>query len=281
MKQWRYYNHAIIPISAPHEEINTADIYNGNLWRQFPRALLIRWTSEWDCKQETNWWYTICDKPFNIDDLKAKRRYVINKGKKNFYVRVINPSDFGTELYRVYVAAVKSYPPKNQMLSSFEDFNNGLKSRYAKQGGCVYAAFQFETNKLCAYAVVVKHDSYFDLDSQKADPDYEKMEVNAALIAAILEDNVNALSSGAYCNDGARSVNHETHFQEYLEKYFGFRKAYCKIHLAYRPSFRLLVFLFYPLRKLLLLVDNVRIFHLINSVLSMEELQRNSNNSQM
>lgn len=46
------------------------------------------------------------------------------------------------------------------------------------------------------------------------------------MVARILEDNNDRLNKGFYINDGARSIRHETAFQDYLEKYFGFRKAY-------------------------------------------------------
>lgn len=40
------------------------------------------------------------------------------------------------------------------------------------------------------------------------------------MVAAILEDNNHKLSTNYYINDGARSIRHETAFQDYLEKIF-------------------------------------------------------------
>ncbi len=69
------------------------------------------------------------------------------------------------------------------------------------------------------------------------------------MVARILEDNNDSLNKGFYINDGARSIRHETAFQDYLEKYFGFRKAYCKLHIAYRFPVNIAVKLLYPFRK--------------------------------
>lgn len=30
---WKYYNHAVVPTTAPHEEPNMLPIKNGNIWK--------------------------------------------------------------------------------------------------------------------------------------------------------------------------------------------------------------------------------------------------------
>ena len=79
---------------------------------------------------------------------------------------------------------------------------------------------------------------------------------------------------GKYICDGARSISHETNFQDYLEKYFGFRKAYCKLHIAYNPRVKWIVKMLFPFRKMLHRFDQIGFVHQINSVLYMEELCR-------
>ena len=65
--------------------------------------LLARWTSDWDCGYETEWWYCIKDTPFDISTLKSKRRYEINKGNKNFEVREINQDQNGDNNFNIEV----------------------------------------------------------------------------------------------------------------------------------------------------------------------------------
>lgn len=92
---WQYYNHAAVPTTAPHETPDISSITNDNIWKiKGGTPLLARWTTDFDCSYETNWWYVIKDTPFNISELKAKRRYEINKGIKNFEVKQIDPCEF-------------------------------------------------------------------------------------------------------------------------------------------------------------------------------------------
>ena len=51
-------------------------------------------------------------------------------------------------------------------------------------------------------------------------------------------------------SNGARSVSHETNFQDFLLK-FGFGQQYCALRLAYTPLLALAVRGFYPWRGLL------------------------------
>lgn len=107
---WRYYNRALIPSTAPHEDVIPLEKGCWSGWGIKKIPLFARWTTEFDCGYETNWWYVIKDTPFNISELKAKRRYEINKGTKNFDVRIINPIDYVEEIYAVFSAAYSSWP---------------------------------------------------------------------------------------------------------------------------------------------------------------------------
>ena len=138
----------------------------------------------------------------------------------------------------------------------------------------VYICFIRETNEAAGYAVVKNGDGYCAFQSQKVKPSLEKYQVNAALVHAILSRYADRLGSGFYICDGARSVNHITHFQDYLEKYFGFRKAYCRLHMYYRLPVRLGVRLLYPFRRLIHKRKNNRLLHQLSAVLRMEEIRR-------
>lgn len=236
--------------------------------------LLARWTTDWDCGYETNWWYEICDRPLNIMDLKSDRRYKINKGNKNFSVREINPCEYAKSLYEVHTKAIESYPQKNRSYFTYENYYQYILNLENDERIKVYAAFFKETNKLCGFIIGTFHDQYFELTSQKADPEYEKYQVNAAMVYGFLTDNAELLGRGIYCNDGERSINHETNFQDYLEKYFGFRKAYCELNIAYNPKVKWIVKLLYPFRRVFQLLVNISIFHKINGVMKMEEIAR-------
>lgn len=271
MKTWKYYKHAMIPTTAPHEEVETQEIYKKQFWRENRSALLARWTTDWDCGYATNWWYVIKDTPFEVSSLKSKRRYEINKGKKNFSVRRIDATKYADEIFDVTVAAYSSWPEKYRPNPDKETF---LKSLNSWSELMVYGAFSVEDKKLYGYAYLKEHDTYYDFVSLRVAPEAERAGINAAIVAEILEDyNQNGQFSKYIC-DGARSISHETNFQDYLEKYFGFRKAYCKLHIAYNPRIKLAVKVLFPFRKILHKFDEIDFIHQINSVLYMEELCR-------
>ena len=272
--KWTYYNHAVIPKTAPHEKPDMRPIENGDIWKiggGYP--LLARWTTEFDCNRETNWWYVIKDTPFDISALKAKRRYEVNRGKKYFRVEKINPLEYKEDLYNVQTAAFSAYPKKYSPIVDKKSFLSGVE-KWGKF--MVFAAFFRESGEMGGYALLSQENpDCVEFNVLKTKPKYEKLSVNASLVAEILSFYHEYLLNGGYICDGARSINHETHFQEYLEKYFGFRKAYCKLQIRYNPKIGWLIKALFPLRKLLLAFDGVGLIHSVNGVMKMEEFCRN------
>ncbi len=271
---WKYYNHGAIPSTPPHEEPDLLPLEDESIWRiDGGTPLLARWTTDFDCGYETNWWYVIKDTPFDISQLKAKRRYVINKGKKNFYVKQINPLIYKEDLFEIQRDAYAVYPKKYRPEVNKESFLENLQqwSQFV-----VFGAFFRDTEKLVGYALMVESsDSCVDFKALKVKPDYEKYSVNAALVDGVLKDYQLFLTDGKFICDGSRNVNHETSFQDYLEKYFGFRKAYCKLHIVYNPKIEWIIKILFRFRKVLLKLDGIKLVHQINSVLRMEEIRRN------
>ncbi len=276
---WKYYNGALIPTSAPHEEVDTSKIVSGEIWKEFSKQkpYFARWTSNFDCKQETEWWYVIKDSPFEINKLKAKRRYEINKGLKTFDVKIVDPKEYTEEICNVQIAAFNAYSKKYRPTVNKEKFVKEINS-WDSPNIRVYGAFHKETNELCGYAYLKENKGRSDFNVLKTKPKYEKYGLNAALIYKVLEDFSDKLSKGYYICDGERVISHETNFQNYLEKYFNFRKAYCELHIAYNPKFKWLIKILYPFRKLLKLFDGIGFVHKINSVLMMEGIVRRQKN---
>ena len=271
---WKYYNHIATPVTPPHKNPDISAISDGKIWRAQEGGvpLLARWTTAFDCGHESNWWYVIKDTPFDISTLKAKRRYEIKRGLKNFDVKIINPSDYKEELYRIQTAAYSAYPKKYRPKIK--------KGRFIEQVAnwsdfTVFGAFFKASGLMEGYAYLVETaNDFIEFRVLKTNPDFEKYSINAALVEKILSYYEKYLAHHGIICDGSRSVYHETHFQDYLEKYFGFRKAYCDLHIVYNPRIKPLITLVYPFRKFLLKLDENRIVHQLNAVLKMEELAR-------
>lgn len=265
---WKYYNHAAMPTAAPHEKINMSPINNGSIWK-IGGALLARWTTDFDCGYETNWWYVIKDDPFDVSKLKSKRRYVINQGIKNFEVKIINPIDYKKQLYEIQVAAFSVYPPKYRPHVDEKTFNQSIDNW---NNAVVFGAFFRETGELCGYSLINEHADWAGFSVQKTNPAFEKYQINAALVYGILEKYNSKLGNNFYICDGEKNILHETAFQEYLEKYFSFRKAFCKLNLVYRKPIGVAVAVLMPFRRILNRLDGILPIQKISAVLQMDSI---------
>lgn len=230
---WRYYNHALLPISAPNIEPDTAGIERGSFWKNDKgKAIMARWTSDYDCKHETEWWYVVKDDSYDISQLKSKRRYEINKGKKAFTVSVINAKEYIPEIIFILSKAYEEYPAHYRPIVQEEKVVQEIAGWGPEFR--IFGAFSVELNQLCGYAMCIEYESYVNFAMLKVLPECERNGINAALVDGILEHYNGKLSKEYFICDGERSLFHETNFQDYLEKYFGFRKAYCKLHIKHR-----------------------------------------------
>lgn len=263
------YNHALIPTTLPHEEAYVTQELEKELNKSKIRGypILARWTSDFDCNEKTNWWYVIKDTPFDISKIKAKRRYEINKGMKFFSVRKINAFDYSKELFAVTAKAYTAWPEKYRPVITQEQFNMSIKSW---DKAIVYGGFDKDNQELVSYAVLFEHLSCVLFLILRSNPESEKKAINAAMVEQIVSDYNDKLGEdGFYICDGARAIRHETAFQDYLEKYFEFRKAYCRLNIRYRRPFGIAVKILYPFRNII--SKNGKMGNLIYSVLKMEE----------
>ena len=71
MNNWRKYNGALIPLTPPHIEVDIADIKKRI---EEEGTYFARWTSNFDCKQETEFWYVICDEKLEMSDYSKNTR---------------------------------------------------------------------------------------------------------------------------------------------------------------------------------------------------------------
>ena len=278
INDWKYYNHGVVSSKAPHEIPNLSPIEDGSIWHiDGKHPLMVRYTTDWDCGYDTGWWYCIKDTPFDISALKTKRRYEITKALRFFEVKEINPVNYCDAMANVQKLAYSAYPPKYRPVFNSEVFKQNIEimSKGIDNGKLkVFGAFCKQTNVLAGYSCVNINSSYLAFSYQRAIPAFEKNNVNAALVYGILETFGNVLSKNYYISDGSRSINHETHFQDYLEKYFGFRKCYCKLHTNYPLGVKALISLIFPLRNCIHYFSSFSSLHKISAILKMEEIAR-------
>ena len=240
--QWLNYGLYLMPDTYPHETPHFDRIKWGG-----GTALLARWTEDFDCDEETQFWWIIMDRPFDISELKAKRRYEINKGNKNFYVKVIRPSEFKDELYDVHMESLKGY--EHPQFVSREIFYKKIEI-WENCSNCIFfGVFSKTGDRLCGYSDVYDNGKYIPISSLKTRVSCERDNVNFALVNGIVDHFAEKVKNGSYLCDGSRNVLHDTNFQNFLIKYFGFRKAYCNLKIRYRGVMKILFPLLFLFRN--------------------------------
>ena len=233
--------------------------------------LLARWTTDWDCGFETNWWYCIRDGKFSLEELSpSSRKHIRQALKHNSVIRAKIEEPLFDELYRLYSEATSHY----ELADNIQDKENFISGLIAREKFVdLFLAYNLE-NELLAYMTVRPEDGWVEIETAKFGDKALKAQSSNALYYTLLDYYLNE-KKVRYVSSGSRSINHQTGTQEYKERVFGYRKAYCCLHVKYRPSVVLLVKLAFPLRSILIKFDKHTIIHQLNAVLKMEEIVRN------
>ena len=232
--------------------------------------LLARWTDQFDCGYETNWWYVIKEKPYDPETLSSGARKHIRQALKKCCVRQIDPEAYVEQMYACYTTAHQRYK-NGSAAESYEQFRKSCLQR--RNGRIFWAGFTADTEQLIGYMIVYEKDIYVEIAAAKFHAEYLRYCVSDAIYAMILQYYLNERGY-RYVSSGERNINHQTNTQEYKIRRFGYRKAYCKLNIAYAPKVRWLIGLLYPFRKLLRVFDRIGMVHMLNAVLKMEEIRR-------
>ncbi len=201
---WVQWNRVLLPNKQPHEDIDVSELDNKDIWREGNvgyRALVARWTSDFDSEQETNWWYCLKDSPFDLNTLKAKYRYEITKSQRNFDVRPFDPEKCIDEFFFVTKAAAEGYPEKYRPQITLEYVRDYAKWKDVRFLG----AFLLKDNeseysgKLCGYIVLKEVKECVSLVALKVIPALQKKGVNAALMMEVFNMYNDYIVRGGMC----------------------------------------------------------------------------------
>lgn len=268
---WRKYRGALIPIEPPHlQDIDSREVRK-ELLKQ--KAFLARWVSDWDCGKVTEWWYCIRDEKIYLDRLSSKQRYRINRGYKNCELFKLSSLDENilNEIYECALDAYSDYPVKYRPVLVKKNFIDGVKKNFSQ--GDFWISRDKDTGIVSGYAYCIPMLNMVDLSVVKTRPAYQKKEVNAVLAYKICEYYLNERNFLYIC-DGSRNIAHETNYQDFLVRNIGFRYAYCKLHIVYRPVVKLIVNILYPFRNVLSFFSGNKYIYNICCILKQEKFAR-------
>ena len=166
----------------------------------------------------------------HINIAKKKHRYFIRQGLKKFDIAVIALEEWGDKLVEIL----------NTIRTEEYGLPASSESLPTEKWITYFGVFEKGTSNLVGWANVVERSGSLELCSLKTLYRYRKDSINAALIYWILDYYKDQIGR-KYITNGTRSINHSTQFNEFLERMFGFRKAYCTLVIVYRPIMKVLV----------------------------------------
>jgi hypothetical protein len=271
---WKYYIHAAIPTTAPHEKADIRPLMDKTIWKMNGNPFFARWTENFDCGYETEWWYCIKDEPFDINQVKSKRRTEIRKGLKLNKVKVVKAIDYIDDIFQIQSECYNDYPEQYR-----PEYNYEIARKLCltwDMNHIVYIAFSEDTGEATGFACVEICGDYVNYEILKVPNRHKNLQVVTALTYEILMDMLNNRKYRYVC-DGSRNLVHQTNFMDYLVKQFAFRYAYCDLKMEYKPIIKPVIKALYPFRSLIDKHSKNKWLYNINAVLKMEQIARKCN----
>lgn len=261
IEKYRCYKGAWIFAHDPHLEQQLSESQKKALLKK--GGLMIRNSFDFDCVDETSFWYVIKDSFGGMEELSVKMRNQVNKCFKTMNVKQISQDKLLIEGYDVLVSALDSYKVR-AIPPTRDKFEARIKhSSENEYWGC----FDIVTGRLVAFCMNAVTKDSCDYRTMKALPEYQK---KYAYYGLIYEMNRYYLEERKvkYVNDGGRSITNHSNVQPFLIDKFNFKKAYCRFEITYKWWLGLAINIFYPFRKVIKLRQ-------LDALLKMEAMARN------
>ena len=269
MKNWRRYNGALIPLNPPHIEVDTNGVEE-KIRKE--NVFFARWTSNFDCSKETEFWYVICDKFIPFDKLSRNTRNNVRRGLKRCQVKKVSHQFIMENAYPIYRKAFDNYQghlsPDNEdeFLKEYVTYND-------KNIWDFWVVFEKESLEMIAFSRNKIEFNQCELCTTKFHPKFQRKYYPSEALFYTMNQYYLEEKRFMYVNDGARSISHETNIQEFLIQKFKFRKAYCKLNIVYSRYIKSLILLVYPFRWLIKFI-NFGLFIKLNILIRQESIRR-------
>ena len=223
---------------------------------------LVRNTYDFDCGEETGFWYVVKDSFGGLEELSSKMRNQLRRSMANYTFRPMTRDELLAMGYEVHRAAAEGYKVKASVPTK-EDFRNeiihGPENEY-------WGSFDKADGHLAAFAKNIAYEQMCDYSVMKARPDDLSHYPYYGLIHTMNEHYLKERGM-KYVNDGGRSITEHSNIQPFLMQKFHFRKAYCRINIVYQPWLAVMVKALYPFRKWIPVAS-------VRSLLRQEEMTR-------
>ena len=227
-------------------------------------GLMVRNIYDFDCEEETSFWFVIKDNIEDISELPFSARRNIRRSLRLYNIRKVDLEDFSKVAFPIISSAQKSYKVGCRVMDRKE--YDDMIGKYRNDGDKdFWIVERKDTKEVVAVSINrIKTDSC-EYDDMKCLPEAlkDRSYPYYGLIFTmnryyLLEKNMK------YVSDGSRSVSEHSNIQDFLMHNFGFRKAYCKLNIYRKLWLFVVIKVLFPFRNMLPIGK-------IRSVLRMEE----------
>ena len=261
MNGYRLYKQAWVFSRDPHLE---RQLNKNEIQKLLNKGgLMVRNTYDFDCDEETSFWYVIKDHFGGMEELSSKMRNQVKRCFKTMYIKKIAAAELLKNGYEVFVAASNNYKLKS-VPPSYEEFKLRINNMEENE---FWGCFDKTTDQLVAFSMNAVSEESCEYRTMKAIPEYQKLYAYYGLIYEMNRYYLEELGL-RYVNDGSRSVTNHSNIQPFLINKFNFKKAYCHLHIEYKKWFGLFIKTLYPFKRFIKIKQ-------LEALMHMEAIQRN------
>ncbi len=265
IQNFELYKHAWVDKRAPHhgEKLRQDELRlllsNG--------GILVRNTYDFDCKEETSFWFVIKDTFGGMEELSSKKRNQVRKSLKTYDVRRVSAEELLSVGLPIYQEACESYRVKTSVVTD-EDFRARILACEKEGSSDYWCVYRKDTAEAVALAINTRYTDCCEYNSMKCKPSvmHNSTYPYYGLIYEMNRYYLDELKL-KYVNDGARSITEHSNIQPFLIDTFHFRKAYCKLQIVYKWWMKIIVDTLYPLRSVVPILP-------VKAILRMESFVR-------
>lgn len=242
------YRHAWRFAKAPDDEPQLSDSQCKTLLRK--GGWLVRNTYDFDCKEETEFWYIIKDTFGGMEEHSQNERKKLRHAFRSFEFKLIDIELVRKQAYPILKATFVDYDVTDRPMD--EDVFNAYLDNCSKEDFDFWGAFDIATHELVGFCAVRVFGDSCEYGLIGFEPRYKH---NATYpyygffykMTEYYLDN----QKFRYVVDGARSITEHSNIQPFLEQNFNFRKAYCKLKIRYKWWFGIIVRMLLPFRNII------------------------------
>lgn len=254
-KAWRYDG-------APHEEPHLKK----EEWQALLKkgGLIVRNTYDFDCQEETLFWYIVKDSFNGLDEYASNERNKIRRSNNVLTFKKVGVDLLKSEGWNILKATYDDYAVSDRTMNEtvFQDYLSSCEKRDYDYWGV------FDDGRLVGFCTVwlwLPDSCEYGLIGMLPEYKHNNTYPYYGLFHQ-LNDYYLGEKGFRYVTDGARSITEHSNIQEFLVDNFGFRKAYCQLEVHYIWWMRIAVKMLYPFRKIITLPR-------VKAILNMEAMQ--------